>query len=75
MKDEKYKPASSRQLKRLAQLGVTHSVSILRSGKQIVDTVQNLTQHMASRLINEAIAQMRLGRGVRLPLNPTKELP
>lgn len=53
MKGEKAWPASRRQLRRLTQLGVAH--------------VAQLTQHGATRLINAAVAALRLGRGVRLP--------
>lgn len=59
MKDEKYKPASLRQIKRIHQLVKIHGV-----GVNVTDT---LTGHRATQLINWMTVQLRLGRGERLP--------
>lgn len=52
MKDEKYKPASPRQFKRMVQLGL--------------EPYSDITGHRASQMINEAVAKLGLGRGERL---------
>ncbi len=59
MKDEKWKPASPRQVKRILQL-----VQILGLG---VNVQGELTGHRASVLINSLVSKLKLGRGERLP--------
>ena len=59
MKDEKWKPASPRQIKRILQL-----VNILGLG---VNIQGELTGHKATVLINSLVVKLKLGRGERLP--------
>lgn len=59
MKDEKYKPASKRQYKRLAQL-----VRLTGLGVNITGAI---TGHRMTVLLNWFIFSLKLGRGQRLP--------
>lgn len=60
MKDEKYKPASKRQIKRILQL-------LRLTGLGGVKVQGNLTGHRATQLINNLVVRLKLGRGERLP--------
>jgi len=59
VKNEKWKPASPRQMKRIAQLVKLHGVGVNVQG--------NLTGHKATQLINWMVVQLKLSRGERLP--------
>jgi len=59
VKNEKWKPASPRQMKRIEQLVKLHRVGVNVQGE--------LTGHKATQLINWMVVQLKLGRGERLP--------
>ncbi len=59
MKDEKWKSASPRQMKRITQLVRLCGVGVNFQGV--------LTGHKATQLINWMVVQLKLGRGKRLP--------
>lgn len=60
MKDEKYNPASKRQVKRILQL-----LKLIGLGG--VNVRGELTGHRATMLINSLVVKLKLGRSERLP--------